>query len=118
MTYDQFPEKYIESVIYSFVPMIKAKELSVFISRKTGFTMDIETDWEKYQFILFNIIQNAIKYNQFMGSIVIVLDCNKLKNSIDDNEYVLETEIIDTGLGITKQRQEMMFVPFLELKVK
>ena len=46
LTYEQFPEKLIEAVIYCFVPMIKAKELSVFIGRKTGFSMEIETDWE------------------------------------------------------------------------
>ena len=32
--------------------------------------------------------------------------------------HVLETEIIDTGIGINSDRQKMLFVPFLELKTK
>ena len=32
--------------------------------------------------------------------------------------YVLETEIIDTGLGITEEKQKLLFVPFMELKLK
>ena len=32
--------------------------------------------------------------------------------------YVFETHIIDTGIGIEEERQKMLFIPFLELKVK
>ena len=31
-------------------------------------------DWEKYQLILFNMIQNAVKYNKKKGVIVIQLN--------------------------------------------
>jgi hypothetical protein len=43
------------------------------------------------------------------------LDNSEIPNSF---HFVLETEIIDTGLGISKERQKMLFVPFLELKIK
>ena len=29
---------------------------------------------------------------------------------------MLETEIIDSGIGIDERRQKMLFIPFLELK--
>ena len=29
---------------------------------------------------------------------------------------MLETEIIDTGIGISKERQDLLFIPFLELR--
>ena len=32
--------------------------------------------------------------------------------------YMLETSIIDTGIGIEQERQNMLFIPFLELKMK
>ena len=35
----------------------------------------IETDWVSYNLIAFNIIQNALKYNQFMGDVLIILSC-------------------------------------------
>lgn len=31
---------------------------------------------------------------------------------------MLETHIIDTGIGIEEDRQKMLFIPFLELKMK
>ena len=31
---------------------------------------------------------------------------------------MLETQIIDTGIGIEEDRQKMLFIPFLELKMK
>ena len=35
----------------------------------------------------------------------------------DNNKvYELETQIIDTGIGISKDRQDLLFVPFKELK--
>ena len=33
-----------------------------------------------------------------------------------DLDFVLETQIIDTGIGIAADRQEILFVPFKELK--
>ena len=43
-----------------------------------------------------------------------------LNNSDIPNSFhfVLETEVIDSGIGISKERQKMLFVPFLELKIK
>jgi K+-sensing histidine kinase KdpD len=32
--------------------------------------------------------------------------------------YILETEIIDSGIGISEDRQKMLFKPFLELRNK
>mgnify|MGYP002635944907 CR=1 FL=1 len=51
-----------------------------------------------------------------MGDIVIVLTL--LSTRKEEKEYWLHTQIIDTGCGISKERQEMLFEPFLELKMK
>ena len=42
----------------------------------------------------------------------------KLSLTDKKTEFILETEIIDTGIGIDEDRQKMLFVPFLELKMK
>ena len=36
---------------------------------------EIKANWIMYQLILFNIIQNSVKYNQFSGDIIILTDC-------------------------------------------
>ena len=51
------------------------------------------------------------------GNIMIILSCKQLINS-PGNEYILETQVVDTGIGISKKRQKMLFTPFLELKFK
>jgi signal transduction histidine kinase len=84
--------------------------------------MSIKADWSRFELILFNIIQNAVKFNVFNGEIVILLRCLPQKPCNDKcmgpDDYVLETEVIDTGHGISFERQKMLFVPFLELKIK
>jgi len=41
-----------------------------------------------------------------------------MKKTYDITEvsHILETQIIDTGIGIASDRQEILFVPFKELK--
>ena len=51
-----------------------------------------------------------------MGDIVIDLSC--MPSATHKKDYILETKIIDTGCGISKQRLNMLFEPFLELKLK
>lgn len=63
-------------------------------------------DWGLYQLILFNLVQNSVKYNKARdGDIMILVKCKHLK--LRDHEHidpdlnaVLETVIIDTGIGI------------------
>lgn len=71
-----------------------------------------------YELILFNIMQNALKYNKNQdGDIVITMTCKKLKNQNDDNDtFMFETQVVDTGVGITSDRQKTLFTPFKELK--
>ena len=57
------PENIIEKVVYPFFPMILQKNVEVHFSRASEFKLAISTDWDKYELILFNIVQNAVKYN-------------------------------------------------------
>ena len=71
-------------------------------------------DTKVYKLILFNLLQNGVKFNQtFDGDVVIVLDCKPSKNS---EHYILETQVIDTGSGIDKERQKLLFVPLKEIR--
>ena len=120
----------IERVINPFEPQISSRNLKVFIVKKRDFNFIIKFDWTMYQLSLFNMIQNAVKYNQFLGNILIVLDCRPIqKIQSDQNEpkmmindqgetHIFETEVIDSGIGISEERQKMLFIPFMELKMK
>ena len=43
---------------------------------------------------------------------------DKEQNENCNATHVFETEIIDTGIGISEERQKMLFIPFMELKMK
>ena len=63
----------MQKVLDPFFPTIKQRNIQVYIARTSEFKNMIITDWEKYQLILFNVVQNAVKYNSFLGHIVITL---------------------------------------------
>ena len=55
-------------------------DLRVFVAF-TYKVMKLKADWNRYALVLFNIIQNAIKFNVFNGEIAFVLKCLPLKPS-------------------------------------
>ena len=110
------PEIQIEKVIYPFIPQMVSRKIDLYVARIGKIPkQSILADWNNYKLILFNVIQNAVKYNSENGTILILLS---LKNRQSTNEHELETEVIDTGIGISEDRQKMLFKPFLELKMK
>lgn len=78
-------EEHIERVINPFEPQITSRNLKIFIAKKRNFNFIIKNDWIMYQLTLFNIIQNAVKYNIFEGNIIILLDCKPKKIHNDIN---------------------------------
>lgn len=117
-------ESCIMKVIYPFQRQITRQEIKMYITKKYKDNISIKADWLSYQLILFNIIQNSVKYNKFKGEIFVIINClplvrkRKKPELESENQYILETEIVDTGIGISKNRQKMLFIPFLELKMK
>lgn len=66
------PEIYIKEVIEPFNQLIKRKGLKVTIQNDIGNkNIELVTDWKVYQIILFNFVQNAVKYNIVNGEIII-----------------------------------------------
>ena len=84
----------------------------------------LRIDWAVYNMILFNILQNAIKYNVANGKITIELDM--LYNNFNGSQIgdsgrqgsearEFSTKIIDTGVGIEPERLRHLFKPYGEL---
>ena len=67
--------------------------------------VELITDWKLYQIVLFNFIQNAVKYNLNNGEIMINYSLQERarmsSNSINAAPTIeLVTKITDTGKGI------------------
>lgn len=65
----------------------------------------IAIDDEKYERIILNILSNAIKFTGNAGTITVIVNENKELN-------LIQIKIIDTGIGIPKEKQELIFERF------
>lgn len=73
-TYEKEIFNQIEKVIQPFKIMMTSKKLKVYFVKMQDQLFSIKQDWEMYQLILFNIMQNAVKYNRHQGEIFIRVD--------------------------------------------
>ena len=67
----------------------------------------VNADYTRFKQVLINLISNAIKYNHENGKVII--RCN-----MDESDF-LRFDIIDTGIGLTKNEIEKLFTPFERL---
>lgn len=96
-------DKWILSVYNLFVPRAEEKEILLEIETKSnGSTEQITTDINKLQQILTNLIGNAIKFTSKGGV--------KFGYSMQKDSVLFF--ISDTGIGIPKEKQAMIFERF------
>lgn len=66
----------------------------------------IETDFQKFQQILYNLLSNAIKFTPEDG---------KIEISVKKSEKSLSVSVKDSGIGIEKKDQKRVFDKFVQL---
>ena len=96
------PEKLALEVISDLEPLAQKQEITCKVScnEKDVF---INTDADKYQRIITNLVSNAIKYS-YPGGFV------HIRISFGEHEFI--TEIEDNGVGINPEFQSKVFEPF------
>ena len=100
---------------------IRRSEAMVLLSITNPGNQLLEADWDVFELILFNFVQNAVKYNSKNGVFVVLADVKTNKSRVgcyETTNHFVEVQVIDTGAGIDKQRQNFLFKPFLELQQK
>lgn len=76
--------------------MIKKKNIKLEIKNCMNLDdYEILCDWTLYKLIVFNLLQNSVKYNIKNGYILIDLSLKKI-----NDDYFLITTIEDSGKGI------------------
>jgi len=68
----------------------------------------LRADYTRLKQALINLLSNAVKYNNENGNIIIAY------NHLDNNRFCIS--ISDTGIGISKEQQKLLFKPFNRLK--
>ncbi len=95
-----------EEVINILKPLYQKKNITLFIDIPQNIT--IKSDYQKIQQILFNIINNAIKFTPENGEIKIIA-----KNILNN----LTIKIIDNGIGIEKKYLKRIFKKFMQVNI-
>jgi len=76
----------IKKVLQCFEAKINSKKINVYIAYKKILNQNFKGDWHSYELILFNLVQNAIKYNHENGDIFIIVQCKMKKPNIMIND--------------------------------
>jgi PAS domain S-box-containing protein len=101
----------LSDLIHKILSQLEGKILDKNIKLITDIPEDLkpfETDLEKLEVILHNLIGNALKYTK-QGQILVKVNMNP------ESHEATEIEIIDTGIGIPENLTEKIFEPFFQI---
>lgn len=95
----------IKDIKNSTLPMAKKKHINLDFELENDITI-IHIDKNKLKTILYNLINNAIKFTPEMGGI---------KVTISREKDMLKFSVKDTGIGIDEKDLDKLFQPFLQI---
>lgn len=99
----------------TFVPVAMKKNLQFHISKAENVMDVFYTDEKRFQQIVKNLLSNAFKFTE-QGSVNLIikkLDLEQLTNNMQDiSTDWLEIEVSDTGIGIPKDKHQLIFESF------
>jgi PAS domain S-box-containing protein len=85
----------------------KEKKLPLILQYEGAVPEKIETDRTRLRQILLNLVSNAVKFTE-KGNVQIVA-------RFLANDFTLEVEVADTGIGIAREQQGRLFEPFVQV---
>jgi HAMP domain-containing protein/signal transduction histidine kinase/CheY-like chemotaxis protein len=97
----------------TFKPISEAKNLKFEISLEDGLPEMLETDMQRLNQILKNLLSNAFKFTE-KGSVKLDIfrPTSQQGNPLPNAEAVIAFSISDTGIGISKNTQGIIFEAF------
>jgi len=94
----------IEDVCQLFIQNAVTKGIDLIIDDQSNLDYQLKGDPDRLKQILSNLVNNAIKFTQ-NGHVIISIQ-------IKQADSLIRFEIIDTGIGIAKHKQPLLFKPF------
>ncbi|MBN2008034.1 response regulator [candidate division KSB1 bacterium] len=99
----------LEGVIDIFIHKIEEKKLDLNLYLEPNVPLLVIGDPGRLSQILVNLVGNAIKFTE-QGEITIIARLESMKN----NQAEIHFSVADTGIGIPKDRQQMIFKSFTQ----
>jgi signal transduction histidine kinase/ligand-binding sensor domain-containing protein/DNA-binding response OmpR family regulator len=102
---------FVKEVCFSFADMADQNNINyVFDSEIEHLITNFDKD--KIERVLFNVLSNAFKFTSSGGHISVFLSLDN--NQENDTGQLLEIKVMDTGIGIPKEKQEKIFERFFQ----
>jgi PAS domain S-box-containing protein len=103
--------EFLDGVITFFKPEAQKKGLSLDLEIIENANFDIIGDSNRLRQVFNNLISNAIKFTENGG---IILEVN-IENRFDS--IFAKFRVVDSGIGISENRREYLFEPFIQADV-
>jgi CheY-like chemotaxis protein/two-component sensor histidine kinase len=100
---------FLDEILRSYSFRSKAKNLSFDIKKASDLPTEVIGDPIRLNQILSNLLSNALKFTSHGSVKVIVKELSRI-----DNQSKLEFTVTDTGIGIPKDKQAMIFDSFTQ----
>ncbi|MGO5012873.1 ATP-binding protein [Niallia sp. Sow4_A1] len=94
-----------------FAPIANKKKLDFAIKMEEEVPTFIETDAHRLNQVLKNLLSNAFKFTE-NGRIELLIRLENSTNLAKTNEGVVSFTVKDTGIGIPKEKMDIIFEPF------
>ncbi|MCG8668120.1 MAG: PAS domain S-box protein [Pseudomonadales bacterium] len=101
----------IEDVCHAHAVRAIEKGLNFYIDASEITVDTVRGDPTKLRQVLSNLISNAVKFTE-IGSIQVIVKFTKDKN---DTDYNLTCQVIDTGIGMRKEKLPLLFNSFQQI---
>ncbi len=102
-----------ETLVEAFLERSRDKGLEISFELKKRVPSVVLGDEGRFRQILFNLIDNAVKYTEKGGvRVSLTADCNAVGES---GRCTFVLEVADTGIGIPREKQEAIFGKFTQV---
>ncbi|TEW67969.1 hybrid sensor histidine kinase/response regulator [Mucilaginibacter phyllosphaerae] len=101
---------FIRELSYSFTDLAEQKGVR-FVFDTEAETFHTAFDHDKIERIIFNLLSNAYKFTQTGGDVSVLLG---FSDDTDATQKHLEIKVMDTGIGIRRDKLERIFEPFFQ----
>jgi len=107
--FDFDPRSTIEDVVALLAPLAQAKGLELSMDIAPAMPTAVRGDPFRLRQVLTNLLSNAIKFTA-RGEVIV-----RAEQSEQTNETVtIRVEVTDTGIGLLREQQENLFLPFTQ----
>ena len=101
-------DELVEGIETVILPLCEQKDIQ-FVQEKKKSGVCILVDRLRFQQVFLNLLSNAIKFTPEGGSV-----CFRYKGQREGARLMLEFEVADNGMGMSKEFQKRMFQPFTQ----